>query len=172
MQPQKTQQRLDARKIQRQDGLWVPVVISLRKAAVTEWVFSPLHGEMALWVFLIFTLFRWCVGKDCSLLCQAKGLKSKVGIGCVWIQWDRLKEKQVENTMWEQHQSFSVIPLKWYFLQSVWKILYIRHNFKYFHGLQACWTPFSKNIRYSNLQPSHMLLLSVLVPCVPFSGYA
>lgn len=75
----------DASGMQRQHGPWVPTVISLRMAAVTEWVFSPLNSKTALWVFLILALFRWCVGKEGSPLCQAARLKSKVGSGCIWV---------------------------------------------------------------------------------------
>lgn len=103
--------RWDARGMQRQHGPWVPTVISHRMAGVTEWVFSPLNSETALCVFLIFSLFRWCVGKEGSPLCQATRLKSKVGSGCIWVVRDRLWERgmstQCTNCL---DPCFSMIP--------------------------------------------------------------
>lgn len=81
--------------MQRQHGPCIPTVIPVRMAAVTEWVFSLLNRKAPLCVFLIFFLFRWCVGKEGSPLCQATRLKSKVGSGCIWVVcvsvsvWDR-----------------------------------------------------------------------------------
>lgn len=95
----------NARGMQRQHGPWVPTVISHRMAAVTEWVFSPLNSETALCVFLIFSLFTWCVGKEWSPLCQATRLKSKVGSGCIWVVcvcmcvsvWDWVREREMRT---------------------------------------------------------------------------
>lgn len=80
--------------MQRQHGPWVPTVISHRTAALTEWVFSPLNRATALCVFLIFSLFRWRVGKEGSPLCQAARLKSKVGSGCILGLCETQREKR------------------------------------------------------------------------------
>lgn len=101
----------DSRGMQWQHGPWVPTVISHRMAAVTEWVFSPLNSETALCVFLISSLFRWCVGKEGSPLCQATRLKSKVGSGCIWVVWDGVRgtgmSTQCTNCL---DPCFSMIP--------------------------------------------------------------
>lgn len=107
---------MEARRMQRREGPWVPTVISHRMAAVTEWVFSPLNSTTALCVFLICSLFRWCVGKEGSPLCQATRLESKVGSGCVWIVRDRVGEREG----WVRHaQTAWIHVFLWYPAQTI-----------------------------------------------------
>lgn len=88
---------------------------------LTEWQqwqneLSPYWIARQLFVSsLIFSFFRWCVGKEGSPLCQATRLKSKVGSGCIWVvcvcAWRRLRERgmstQCTNCL---DPCFSMIP--------------------------------------------------------------
>lgn len=73
---------------------------------LTEWQqwqneFSPHWIARQLFVSsLIFSLFRWCVGKEGSPLCQAAGLKSKVGSGCIWVVCEREGRVHNAQTAW------------------------------------------------------------------------